>query len=269
MTEVSWDPQMFETSESNSNDIVNLNVDVSVSGATVMTEYGGGVALDGWKISVMHGDDAVEGEGVPKMLGDDGSAALMTTVSKDDLPATFSFKVADDQDDDLDGGEEYEASGGTYTHKGLNVRGATADADPIEVTYKTQTLKVYVHHELDQVMGYTGNVLGGDQRMEVELVDIEIAQASGSGGRFTSPIPTDDWDARAKTTHDMGEYTFSNLPADMEIVVRAEAKAGFKLLDTQRLDTYRDLDDNGVTDGAFGAMGGWGNEVEALSAGED
>ena len=35
MTEVSWDPQMFKTSGSNSNDIVNLNVDVSISGATV------------------------------------------------------------------------------------------------------------------------------------------------------------------------------------------------------------------------------------------
>ena len=35
----------------------------------------------------------------------------------------------------------------------------------MEVAYKTQTLKVYVHNERDQVMGYTGNILGGDVRM--------------------------------------------------------------------------------------------------------
>ena len=63
MTEVSWDPQMRATSGANENDIVNLNVDVSVSGATVMTDgdYGGGEALAGWAISVMMGDAAVAG----------------------------------------------------------------------------------------------------------------------------------------------------------------------------------------------------------------
>ena len=48
MTDVSWDPQMFATAAGNSNDIVNLNVDATVSGATVTTEYGGGDALKGW-----------------------------------------------------------------------------------------------------------------------------------------------------------------------------------------------------------------------------
>ncbi|MYH49518.1 MAG: hypothetical protein F4151_08325, partial [Gammaproteobacteria bacterium] len=256
-TEVSWDPQMFATSGANSNDIVNLNVDVSVSGATVETDYGGGEALAGWAISVMHGDDAVEG--APDMLDDDGSASLMTTVEAGDLPATFTFSVADDQDDDLDGGEMYEGADGVYEHTGLKVE--AMDADPIVVTYTTQTLKVFVHHERDQVMGYTGNVLGGDRRMSEELVDIEIRQVSGNDGRLTRPVSREEWDARANTTHSRGAYTFAHLPADMDIVVRADAKDGYKLLDLDRLDTYRNMEENGVMGGAFGDMGGWGHTV--------
>ena len=256
MTAVSWDPQMFATSGANSNDIVNLNVDVTVSGATVMTDYGGGDALGGWAIGVMMGDAAVAG--APTALGDDGSVAFTTTVAS--VPASFTFSVADDQDDDLDGGEMYEASGGGYTHTGLSLAGNMA-ADPIVVTYTTQTLKVYVHHEQDQVMGYTGNVLDGDQRSKDELVDIEIRQVSGNDGRLTRPISRDDWDASDNTTHDTGEYTFSHLPADMDIVVRANAKDSYKLLDLDRLDTYRNMDENGVMGGAFGDMGGWGHTV--------
>ena len=258
MTEVSWDPQKFVTTGANSNDIVNLNVDVSISGATVMTEYGGGAALAGWAISVMMGDAAVEG--APTMLGDDGSVPFTTTVES--VPASFTFTVADDQDDELDGGEMYEASGGGYTHTGLKVAGATGDADPIEVRYTTQTLKVYVHHELDQVHGYTGNVGHGDVRMS-GLVDIEVRQA-GSGS-LTSPISNDDWDSRANSHDDEGEYTFKHLPADMDIVVRAEARDDFMLLDHNRLDTYRNPDEFGVEDGAFGAMGGWGHTVRLCS----
>ena len=255
MTEVSWDPQMFATSGANSNDIVNLNVDVSISGATVMTGYGGGEALGGWAISVMMGDAAVAG--APTALGADGSAAFTTTVES--VPASFTFTVADDQDDDLDGGEMYEASGGGYTHTGLSVAG-TMDGDPIVVTYTTQTLKVFVHQELDQVRGFTGNVGHADERMS-DLVDLEIRQASGNDGRFTSPIPSNRWDSRANTSDKDGEYTFAHLPADMDIVVRAEARDGYKLLDLERLDTYRNMDENGVMGGAFGAMGGWGHTV--------
>ena len=255
MTDVTWDPQMFAVDATNANDIVNLNVDVSISGATVMTEYGGGEALAGWAIDVMMGDAAVAG--APTMLGDDGSVAFTTTVES--VPASFTFTAADDQDDDLDGGEMYEASGGGYTHKGLSLAG-TMDADPIVVTYTTQTLKVFVHHELDQVRGFTGNVGHADVRMS-DLVDLEIRQASGNDGRFTSAISNDHWDSRANSSDSKGVYTFAHLPANMDIVVRAEARDGYKLLDLERLDTYRNMDENGVMGGAFGAMGGWGHTV--------
>ena len=169
MQAVTWDPQSFVHPAADANppavlndaDIVNLSVNVNVSGATVMTDYGGGEALAGWDISVTSGGDAVPG--APTMLDDDGNASFMTVVAPGDLPAAFMFAAADDQDDDLDGGEMYESSSGGYVHTGLKLAGAM-DGDPIVVTYTTQTLKVYVYHERDQVRGYTGNVLGGDVR---------------------------------------------------------------------------------------------------------
>ena len=230
---------------------------MNVSGATVMTDYGGGEALAGWEISVTSGGDAVPG--APTMLDDDGNASFMTVVAPDALPAVFAFAAAEDQDDDLDGGEMYETASGGYVHTGLKLAGAM-DGDPIVVSYTTQTLKVYVHHERDQVRGYTGNVLDGDVR-KAGLVDIEVRQASGNDGRFTSPISNDDWDARANSSDSKGVYTFSHLPADMDIVVRASAADGYMLLDKPELDTYRNMDENGVMDGAFGAMGGWGHTV--------
>ncbi len=155
----------------------------------------------------------------------------------------------------------YEASGGMYVHTGLKLAGTAMDATPMVVTYTTQTLKVYVHHERDQVRGFTGNVLDGDVRMS-GLVNLEVRQASGYEGRSTSPISNDDWDARAYTSDKDGEYTFKHLPAHLDIVVHATARDGYMLLDLHGLDAYRNMKENGVERGAFGDMGGWSSEVE-------
>ena len=259
MTEVSWDPQMFATAAGNSNDIVNLNVDATVSGATITTDYGGGKALGGWAISVMMGDDAVDGSA--EKLDDDGNAALMTTVAKDDLPATFSFAVAGDQDDKLDGGENYEAQAVEYEHTGLALAG-TMDAGTIEVAYTTQTLKVYVHHEKDQVMGYTGNLLGGDERDDGK-VSVGIRYIDG-GGRSRTFVSADS----IKTPKDNGSkgvWTFSNVPADENVIAEARKATddtNIKLLDPDELAAYTGMDVNGITGGAFGAMGGFNHTVE-------
>ena len=263
MQAVTWDPQSFVHPAPpgvvlNDANIVNLTVNVNVSGATVMTDYGGGEPLAGWDINVTSGGEAVTGAGVPTMLNDDGNASFMTVVAS--VPASFTFAAAEDQEDDLDGGEMYESTDGGYMHTGLELAGTAMDADPIVVTYKTQTLKVYVHHERDQVRGYTGNVLDGDVR--ASLVALEVRQATGSGGRFTSPISNDDWDSRANSHGNEGVHTFSHLPADMDIVVRATATDGHMLLDKPELDTYRNMYENGIRGGAFGAMGGWGHTVE-------
>ena len=253
---VTWNSQSPRHAASNEADIVNLNVAVTVSGATVTTEHGGGNALAGWAISVMKGAAAVEG--APGMLGADGTVPFTATVGAGELPVTYTFAVAADQDDELDGGETYKGSGGMYMHDGLSLAG-TQGAATVEVQYTSQTLKVYVYQERDQVMGYTGNVLGGDVRMS-ELVDLDVRRIGDNG--LSRPFSSADWDAAENTEDDEeGGYTFANLPADEDVVVLADARDGYKLLDPYRLDTYRNIDENGVMGGAFGEEGGFGHTV--------
>ena len=264
MTAVPWNPQLPATVGANANDIVNLNVDVTVSGATITTEYGGGDALAGWAISVMMGDSAAAD--APEALDDDGNAAFTATVAS--VPASFTFAVADDQADAMDGGENYAAEPATYMHTGLMLAG-TQDAGMIEVAYTTQTLKVYVHHERDQVEGYTGNVLGGDERDDGKVsVDIRYINDSGRSRAFQN---ADSIDVDGPTK---GAWTFSNVPADMNVVVEAEDGQdeddddyqAIMVLDdgahSDELAAYRDTDANGITGGHFGAMGGYSHTVE-------
>lgn len=131
MTPVPWDPKSPHTQGTNANDIVNLNVDLTVSGATVATDAG-------WAISVMQGEDAVEG--APDKLDDEGNASFTTEVGADALPGTFAIALADDQDDKLDGGENYGAQAVEYTHTGLLLAG-TQNAGALEAAFTTQTLK--------------------------------------------------------------------------------------------------------------------------------
>ena len=266
MQAVTWNPQSFVHPAADANppavlndaDIVNLNVNVNVSGATVMTDYGGGEALGGWAISVTSGGNPVPD--APTMLDDDGNASFMTVVAPDALPAAFAFAAAEDQDDELDGGESYESSSGGYLHTGLALAGGPVDADPIVVKYTTQTLKVYVHHERDQVYGYTGSSLDGDSRVG-GVVDLQIRHR-GANGR-PSLFTTAQWDSEDNTTIGRGSragtYTFTRLPADANVFVTADAADGYMLLDPRSLDAYGDED--GLMGGVFGDGGGWGHTV--------
>jgi hypothetical protein len=263
MQAVMWDPKYTATAASNDADIVNLNVDVTFSGATItIDDDRGGDALAGWKISVTSGEDAVEGDNVPEELDEDGMAAFTATVGADDLPVSYTFAVAADQADAMDGGENYEGSDVEYEHNGLSLA-ATMDAGMIEVNYTTQTLKVYVHHERDQVKGYTGNILGGDERMSDMIdVDIRYIDDSGRSRAFTSADSVDSDDGENAA----GVYTFSNVPADEKVIVQAEEAAeGIMLLDSNghsdELATFRNMKENGVTGGAFGDMGGYSHTV--------
>ena len=268
MQAVMWDPTSTMADASNAADITNMKVDVTVSGATITTEYGGGDALAGWAIGVTMGtgDDAkaVEGDHVPEMLDDDGMASFMTTVES--VPATFTFSVADDQDEKMDGDEKYEGTDVEYTHDGLSLMG-TMDAGTIEVKYTTQTLKVYVHHEKDQIMGYTGNILGGDARMSGKIhVSIRHIDDAGRSRSFDPKVWKDDRLAPGQTVwDDKGVVTFRGVPASANVIVQA-AKANssdnIKLLDSDELATYTARETNGVMRGAFGAMGGYSHMVE-------
>ena len=254
MTAVSWNPQYNMTAGANENDIVNLNVDVTVSGATVTTDYGGGDALQGWAISVMSGEDAVDG--APEALDDDGMAAFKATV--DAVPASYTFNVAEDQADAMDGGEAFKGSEVEYTHDGLSLAG-TMDAGTIEVAFSTQTLKVAVHHERDQVMGYTGNVLDGDVRDNGSVaLAVRYIDDSGRSHSFTKAM----WDAAKNTSSKDGVTTFAHLPADANIIVQAEEDAdGIMLLDPDELAAYTGTEMNGITGGHFGAHGGYSHTV--------
>ena len=255
MTAVMWNPQYTMTQGLNGNDIVNLNVDVVFGGATIATAHPeSGQPLAGWAVSVMHGDDAVEG--ADEELDDDGNAGFETTVATDDLPATFAIAVADDQDDDLDGGENYEAAGLEYVHTGLSLAGEM-DAGDIEVSFTTQTLKVYVHQEMDQVMGYTANVQGGDERMS-GMVDVEIRYVeNGARRQFTQD------DSISSGSKD-GVYTFSNIPADKDVIALADKAAdtlNVMVLDPDEVPAYTGVEANGIMGGAFGDLGGFSHTV--------
>ena len=274
---VIWDAQMTSHEASNDGDIVNLNVDATFSGATITNDAGaGGDALVDWLVDVTSGDDAVEGEGVPDKLDEDGDAGFTTTVGVDDLPASFTFAVADDQTDkdadgnELDGGEMYKVTPVEYEHTGRKLA-ATMYAGPIKVEYTTQTLIAYVHEELDQVFGYTGNILNGDARDVVGVIDVGIRYIDPSSGRSRT-FAEDDWDKDENTDDDDGVWTFSHVPADADVIVqasKADDASNHMLLDkdghSDELATYRDLVTNGVTDGAFGDMGGYSHTVSLCS----
>ena len=255
MTAVAWDPQQTYTMGANDNDIVNLNVDATFSGTTITTEAGGGDALAGWAVSVMMGDSAVAG--APEMLDDDGMGAFMTTV--DVVPATFTIAVADDQDNELDGGEKYEAADLEYTHTGLALAG-TMDAGSMEVNYTTQTLKVYVHHERDQVMGYTGSILGGDARAS-GFIDVNIRHIADNGRSRT--FAADVWRATSSTFSDAkGVVTFRGVPADANVIAVADEVAdslNVMLIGSDELAAYTGAD--GATGGMFGENGGFHHTV--------
>ena len=273
MTTVAWDPKSPHTQAMNANDIVNLNVDITFGGATVTTEYGGGDPLKGWALSVMMGEgddaEAVEGDHVPEMLDDMGMASFKTMVES--VPVMYTFAVADDQEgkdadgNELDGGENYESDAIEYTHTGLSLMG-TMDAGMIEVAYTTQTLKVYVHHERDQVEGYTGNLLGGDERDDKGRAEVIIEYIDGSGR--SRAFQNSDSIKPAKDNGAKGVWTFSNVPADANVIVMAdEADDDDNIMilnegaHSDELAAYRNMEMNGVTGGAFGEMGGFGHTV--------
>ena len=250
MTPVSWDAKIPYTQATNANDIVNLNADFSFKGATV----GGGTPLAGWAISVTSGGNAVAA--APAVLGADGSASFSEAVAASDLSKTYTITVADDQTGkdgegkELDGGENYTAASLEHVHNGLSLAGGeAADAGTLEVTYTTQTLNVFVHEENDQVMGYTGNVLGGDVRMS-GVLDVELRYVqNGYRHQFAA---TDS----VKSSNAAGVYTFSNVPADKNVIVTAD-----KVSDT--LDIMV-LDPDEVAASGFGSQGGGSHHTVEL-----
>ena len=268
MQAVTWDSQHRMTDAANAGDIVNLKADFSFGGATVTTDMGGGKALGGWKIEVTSGDEAVDG--APTALDADGSESFSETVTS--VPKTYKIAMADNQANDStgDGGETYASTELSHPRRPF-AAGTSTDAGMLEVTYITQTLKVYIHQENDQVMGFTGNVLGGDVRMSGRL-DVDIRHLDG--GRSRAFVATDS----VRKSESGGVVTFSNVPAVRNVIVTADEKSSLgkdadgddifnnsKLLKenghSDELAAYTDAETNGIMGGAFGAEGGFNHTV--------
>ncbi len=275
MQAVMWDAKYPMSMAANDEDIVNTAASFSFSGMTRMTDMGGGAALGGWAVNVTSGGDAVAG--APTALGANGSASFTENVAAGDLPKTYMISMADDQANDStgDGGENYMSTTLEHTHDGLSLAGTSTDAGMLVVTYTTQKLMVYVHQENDQVMGYTGNVLGGDQRMG-GIIDVELRYIDDSGrSRAFSRAEGDTIYTRASG----GVYGFSNVPAMRNVIVTADEVPtlgkdadGDDIANTNRLldegghsdevAAYTDAETNGIMGGAFGAQGGFHHTVE-------
>ena len=256
---VTWDPQMTMHAASNMSDVVNTKADFSFAGATIETEYGGGMALAEWAISVT--SDKSAAANTPTKFDGEGEAKYAEVVMADSLPVKYSLSVAANQANTLDGGSKYEDNELSYTHTGLKLP-ATMDAGMIEVRYTTQTLKVYVHHERDQVHGYTGNLLGGDVRAS-GMISVDIRHIDANGR--SRPFPTTPASARVGKSDAKGVVTFTNVPADAKVIVMADEAAtasNIMLLNPDELAAYEDKEGNGIMGGAFGEKGGFHHTVE-------
>ena len=268
MQPVMWDPQYPATPPvTNDADIVNTMASFSFSGATVdRGDYGGGKVLGGWTISVT----SDKGLAIDTVLNSNGIESYSENVMPDSLPVTYTVAVDDDQANARDGGELYESTELTYTHDGLSLP-AEMNAGQMVVTYTTQTLKIYVHHERDQVEGYTGNVFGGDVRRS-GTVDVAIRHIDRSDGR-SREFTTEQWNPDPglpgssggdNMTDSHGVVTFKRVPADAQVIVQAKVKpdADAKLVSPDELAAYTDPEGNGIMGGAFGDNGGFHHTVE-------
>ena len=73
------------------------------------------------------------------------------------------------------------------------------------------------------------------------------------------------WDEMENTGSDEGVWTFSHVPASANVIAQADAdedEDGIMLLDPDEVAAFRNMEDNGVTGGAFGDMGGFSHTVE-------
>ena len=279
MQGVTWDSQQRMTDAANAGDIVNLKADFSFGGATVTTDFGGGVALGGWAVEVTkpNADGDMEAvEDGPEALGADGTASFSEVVSADDLPVTYTVAVAEDQANtpDGDGGEEYEATELTHAHDGLSLPATVELADMLEVTYTTQTLKVYVYEERDQVdelhrkrPGRRHEDVWHDRcrhplhRPPTDALKLSRRTPGQNDGRLgrrcdlhrtcrrtaRSSLPAEEFSKAGPPGMTSRNSTTSRTSSDIS---------------SDELDAYTDNASNGRMGGAFGDNGGYSHTVE-------
>ncbi len=272
---VSWEGKAATAEAANSQHVVNAKATVSFSGKTIQRGEYGGKALSGWAISVQTkdtGDKMVAVEGAPTALDADGTAKVeMSVTDAADLPMTYYITLAEAQHDSLDGGESYVTNDTVKAEfTGLSVETEMEAEKPLVVRYTTQTLKVYIHHEIDQIHGYTGPNTGGDVR-DNRPVSLGIRYVSDTNRRAT--FDRDEWNEQARgiTTRLRGVVTYRNVPAHRNVFVTADAASGqnVTILEPTALDAFQNHEANGITGGAFGDNGGYHHTVELCPLSSD
>ena len=229
--------------------------------------------------------------------GMQGRVMVSYRVTPDQLPATFSAALSPDTEDwqqPMAMGETWEEVGDglTYTHTGfelpalnthevndLNLNPKFGQA-PARVTFTTQKLTVGVYREADDVAGFSdfqSRVSDGDHRPAADVAEMMsvsvMVEASGRRGLEVY----DEWDHDDDPDTDAidatingltgGTATFGNLPADLDFTVQFNegsdrVAVGGPDSRSDRVQTFGDDVELGISTGAFGDMSGAGPEVE-------
>ena len=229
--------------------------------------------------------------------GMQGRVMVSYRVTPDELPATFSAALRPDTDDwqqPMAMGETWEEVGDglTYTHTGfelpalnthevndLNLNPRFGQA-PARVTFTTQKLTVGVYREADDVAGFSdfqSRVSDGDHRPAADVAaDLSVSVMVEASGRRGLEV-YDEWDHDDDPDTDAidatidgltgGMATFGNLPADMDFTVQFDegsdrVAVGGPDSRSDRVQTFGDDVELGMSTGAFGDMSGAGPEVE-------
>ena len=229
------------------------------------------------------------------------------TVDEDGMPAvpaTFYVRVDSAKDQAADGGEMFDAAADEvhamgsedgkslmYEHTGLELPSdMNVDVGPMRITFTTQSLRVSIHRELDDVAGFTDFRApeGGDgpalglalKGLEVELLEIgsdgraRTYEYMLADGKTEAPNPLAFKTSRERHT----SATFKNLPADGKFIVELNTGSGLTVASNYRdgneafahgsaLDDYGEsageLNSAGYVAGGFGeGVGGARHTVE-------
>lgn len=174
--------------------------------------------------------------------GEDGAATTMALDTAATTPAT-SFLV--------------------YTHTGLEPPATKMDVGMFHLTYTTQTLVVGVHHERDNVPGFS-DISPGDVRptgTDLGSEDIKIGLFELDPVRgYPTPLTDDDGEdlpATAVTATSGGMITWTGLDSDKELVLEVTVTGNKKAIGATRLNVFGDID-RGDDDGTTGVFGGGG-----------
>jgi len=277
-----------------------------------MEARSGNMPLEGWHTQVFMGEITDDSEPLMKPDPEDdtkmvnltdptegdeeegeelGRAMVSYAVDTDDLPAAFTVVVSPDTDDwaqPMAMGETWEEVGDDrlmHTHTGFELPATnTHEMNDLMATYvkfSTQTLKVGVYREADDVAGFSdfqSRVTKGDHRPAADVAkELSVSVMVTASGRRGLEV-YDEWDQDRDPDTDPidatitgltgGMATFVNLPADMEFTVQFNegsnrVAVGGPDSRSDRVQTYgADLEIGSRSKGAFGEMSGAGPEVE-------